>query len=69
MSKKFVIIDAMALAYKAYFAFIRNPLLSSKGEPTSATFGFITQILKVLEDFKPDYISIAFDSKEKTFRH
>lgn len=69
MSKKFVIIDAMALAYKAYFAFIRNPLLSSKGEPTSATFGFITQIIKVLEDFKPDYISIAFDSKEKTFRH
>lgn len=69
MSKKFVIIDAMALAYKAYFAFISRPLLSSKGEPTSATFGFITQILKVLEDFKPDYISIAFDSKEKTFRH
>ena len=69
MSKKFVIIDAMALAYKAYFAFISRPLLSSKGEPTSATFGFITQLLKVLEDFKPDYISIAFDSKEKTFRH
>jgi len=68
-NKKFVIIDAMALAYKAYFAFINRPLITSKGEPTSAVFGFINQILKVLEDHKPDYIACAFDSKEKTFRH
>ncbi len=68
-NKKFVIIDAMALAYKAYFAFINRPLSSSNGEPTSAVFGFITQLLKILEDTKPDYIAVAFDSKEKTFRH
>ncbi len=68
-NKKFVIIDAMALAYKAYFAFIKRPLSSSSGEPTSAVFGFITQLLKILEDTKPDYIAVAFDSKEKTFRH
>lgn len=68
-NKKFVIIDAMALAYKAYFAFINRPLSSSSGEPTSAVFGFITQLLKILEDTKPDYIAVAFDSKEKTFRH
>lgn len=68
-NKKFVIIDAMALAYKAYFAFINRPLVSSKGEPTSAVYGFINQILKVLEDHRPDYIACAFDSKEKTFRH
>lgn len=70
MKKKlFVIIDAMALAYKAYFAFISRPLSTKKGEPTSAVYGFLTQLLKVLEDHKPDYIAIAFDSKEKTFRH
>lgn len=68
-NKTFVIIDAMAMAYKAYFAFINRPLKTSKGEPTSAVYGFLTQILKVLEDHKPDYIAVAFDSKEKTFRH
>ena len=69
MSKKFVIIDAMALAYKAYFVFINRPLVTSKGEPTSAVFGFLNQLIKILEDTNPDYISVAFDSKEKTFRH
>ena len=68
-NKKFVIIDAMALAYKAYFAFISRPLVSKKGEPTSAVYGFVTQILKVIEEQKPDYMAVAFDSKEKTFRH
>ncbi|MCZ6702364.1 MAG: DNA polymerase I [Ignavibacteria bacterium] len=67
--KKFVIIDALAMAYKAYYAFINRPLITSKGEPTSAVYGFISQLLKVLEDHKPDYIAVAFDSKEKTFRH
>ncbi|MCX6150243.1 MAG: DNA polymerase I [Ignavibacteriales bacterium] len=69
MKKKFVIIDAMALAYKAYFAFITRPLKTTKGEPTSAVFGFINQLLKILETNKPDYIAVAFDSKGKTFRH
>lgn len=69
MSKKFVIIDAMALAYKAYFAFINRPLTTAKGEPTSAVFGFVSQLVKILEDTKPDYLAVAFDSKEKTFRH
>ncbi len=67
--KKLVLIDGMALIFKAYFAFIRNPLSSSKGEPTSAIYGFINQLLKIYEDTKPDYIGIALDSKEKTFRH
>lgn len=68
-NKKFVIIDAMALAYRAYFAFINRPLTNSKGEPTSAVYGFLNQLIKVLEDHKPDYLAVAFDSKEKTFRH
>ena len=67
--KTFVIVDAMAMAYRAYYAFINRPLLNKKGEPTSAVFGFVNQLLKVLEDHKPDYIAVATDSKEKTFRH
>jgi len=67
--KTFVIIDAMALAYKAYFAFINRPLKTKFGEPTSAVYGFINQIFKIIEDTNPDYIAVATDSKEKTFRH
>ncbi len=59
----------MSLAYKAYFAFINRPLTTRKGEPTSAVYGFLTQLFKIIEDTKPDYIAVAFDSKEKTFRH
>ena len=68
-NKTFVIIDAMALAYKAYFAFINRPLTTSKGKPVSAVYGFVTQVLKIIEDLRPDYIAVASDSKEKTFRH
>ncbi len=68
-SKRIVIIDAMALTYKAYFAFINRPLVTSKGEPTSAVYGFISQLVKIMEDNKPDYLAVAFDSKDKTFRH
>ncbi|MDP2301210.1 MAG: DNA polymerase I [Ignavibacteria bacterium] len=67
--KKLVLIDAMALAYKAYFAFSSRPLITKNGEPTSAVYGFITQLIKIIEDIKPDYIAVASDSKEKTFRH
>jgi DNA polymerase I len=68
-NRKFVIIDAMALAYKAYFAFINRPLVTTRGEPTSAVYGFLTQLIKILEDTRPDYMAVAFDSAEKTFRH
>jgi DNA polymerase-1 len=66
---KFVIIDALAMAYKAYFAFMNRPLATSTGEPTSAVYGFIAQLIRVIEQTKPDYLAVAFDSKEKTFRH
>lgn len=69
MNKKIIFIDAMALTYKAYFAFISRPLVTKKGEPTSAVFGFVNQIIKILEDIKPAYMFVGFDSKEKTFRH
>ncbi len=67
--KKIAAIDAMALAYKAYFAFISRPLRNSKGENTSAVYGFLAQLIRVIEDIRPDYLVVAFDSKEKTFRH
>ncbi|GAB4297185.1 MAG: DNA polymerase I [Ignavibacteriaceae bacterium] len=67
--KTFLIVDAMAMAYKAFYAFINRPLVNSKGEPTSAVYGFINQLIKVMEDHKPAYLAVAFDSKEKTFRH
>ncbi|MFA7228353.1 MAG: DNA polymerase I [Melioribacteraceae bacterium] len=69
LRKKFVIIDAMALAYKGYYAFISRPLTTASGEPTSAVFGFLNQLFKIIEDTKPDYLAVGFDSKEKTFRH
>jgi DNA polymerase-1 len=63
------LIDGSAVFYRAYFAFIRNPLINSKGENTSATFGFVNSVLKVLRDEDPDYFAVVFDTKEPTFRH
>jgi len=68
-SKRFFLIDGSALAYRSYFAFIRNPLINSKGVNTSAVFGFAQSLLKILKEYKPDYIAIVFDTKAPTFRH
>ena len=68
-AKKFVIIDALAMAYRAYFAFMNRPLVNSKGESTSAVYGFANQMIRVIEKTQPDLLAVAFDSKEKTFRH
>ena len=67
--KRLFLIDGSALAYRAYFAFIRNPLINSKGENTSAVFGFTNSVLKILRDEKPDYMAVVFDTKAPTFRH
>ena len=63
------LIDGSALFYRSYFAFIRNPLINSKGENTGAIFGFASSILKILIEEKPDYLAVVFDTKEPTFRH
>lgn len=63
------IIDGMAIAYRAHFALIRNPLVTSDGRHISATYGFLNALLKIVRDEDPDYLAVAFDSKEKTFRH
>ncbi len=69
MAKKLFLLDAMALIYRAYFSMIRTPLINSKGLNTSAIFGFINTLNKLLEDEKPDYIGVAFDTDKATFRH
>ncbi len=62
-------VDGSAVAYRSYFGFIRNPLINSRGENTGAVFGFINSLNKVIQDFKPEYIAVVFDTPEPTFRH
>ena len=66
---KLFLIDGSAIFYRSYFAFIRNPLINSKGENTSATFGFLNTLFKLIEDEQPEYLCVVFDTKEPTFRH
>jgi DNA polymerase I len=63
------LIDGTALAYRSYFAFIRNPLINSKGENTSAIYGFTRTLIDLLAQETPDYIAVAFDTPTATFRH
>jgi len=67
--KKLFLIDAYAIIYRAYYAFIRNPRMNSKGLNTSAIFGFINTLEDVLKREKPTHIAVAFDPHGKTFRH
>ena len=67
--KSIFLIDGHALVYRSFFAFIRNPLINKKGENTSATFGFVNSLLKIIKDEKPDYLAVVFDTPEPTFRH
>lgn len=67
--KKLFLLDAYAIIYRAYYAFIRNPRVNSKGLNTSAIFGFVNTLEDVLKREKPTHIAVAFDPKGKTFRH
>jgi len=69
LPEKLFLIDAMAMIYRAYFALISNPLINSKGKNTSAVFGFVNSLVKILEDEKPDHIAVCFDTAKPTFRH
>ena len=66
---KLFLIDAYALIYRAYFAFIKNPRINSKGFNTSPIMGFCNTLHEVLEKEKPTYIAVAFDPHGPTFRH
>jgi len=67
--KKLFLLDGYALIYRAYFAFIKNPRVNSKGLNTSAVFGFTNTLLEVIKKQKPSHIAVVFDTKHPTERH
>ena len=69
MKPKLYLIDGTALLYRAYFAFIRNPLINSRNENTSAIYGVVNSFLTLVDKMQAEYIAIAFDRKAPTFRH
>ena len=66
---KLFLLDAYALIYRAYYGFIKNPRINSKGENTSAILGFVNTLEDVLGRENPQYIGVAFDTSGPTFRH
>lgn len=67
--ERLFLLDGMALVYRAYFSFIARPLINSKGQNTGAIYGFVTTLMKILEDHRPDHVAVVFDTPEPTFRH
>ena len=69
MSKTLLLIDAYAMIFRAYYAFIRAPRMNSKGENTSAIFGFAVTLEDLLRKINPTHLAVAFDPAGGTFRH
>ena len=67
--QKLFLLDAYALIYRAYYALIRSPRMNSKGENTSAVYGFVNTLEEVLQKQAPTHIAVAFDPSGPTFRH
>ncbi len=68
-AKKLFLIDAMALIYRAYFALQKNPRINTKNINTGPILGFTNTLIDILQNQNPTHIIVAFDTKEKTFRH
>lgn len=68
-TKRLFLLDAYALIFRAYYAFIKNPRITSKGLNTSAIFGFLLALEEVLQKQKPTHIAVVFDTPTPTFRH
>lgn len=66
---KIILVDGHSIVYKTYFSMINNQLITTYGENVTILNGFIIKVLSIIEKFKPNYLGIIFDSKEKTFRH
>ena len=60
-SKKLFLLDAYALIYRGYYAFIKNPRINSKGTDTSAILGFMNSLLEIIRTQNPDFLAVAFD--------
>ena len=69
MEKKLFLIDGHALIFKMYYAFLRHPMINSKGADMSILFGFTKHILELIEKEQPTHLAIAFDPPGGTFRH
>ena len=67
--KTLLLIDAYAMIYRAYYAFIRAPRMNSRGENTSAIFGFVVTLEDLIKRIKPTHMAVAFDHAGPTFRH
>ncbi|HRR48459.1 MAG TPA: DNA polymerase I [Bacteroidales bacterium] len=67
--KKLYLIDGHALIFRSYYAFIRRPMINSKGVDTSILYGFTKTLLDLIIKEKPTHIAVAFDPPAKTFRH
>ena len=67
--KRLFLLDAYALIYRAYYAFMRMPRINSKGMNTSAIFGFVNTLEDVLTREKPSHLAVVFDPSGPTFRH
>ena len=66
--EKIFLLDAYALIYRSYYAFIRNPRFTSKGLNTSAMLGFTNTLVQLLDEEKPSHIGVVFDVSKPTFR-
>ena len=69
MQKKLFLLDAMALVFRAYYALIRNPRVTSKGKNTNAQFGFTNTLIELINNQKPSHMAVCFDTHAPTERH
>jgi DNA polymerase I len=69
MEKKLFLLDAMALIYRAYYALIRNPIITTRGKNTNAQFGFTNTLFDLISKEKPTHMAVAFDTLAPTERH
>jgi DNA polymerase I len=69
MNQKLFLLDALALVFRAYYALIRNPRLTSKGRNTNAQFGFTTTLVDLINNQKPTHMAVCFDTHAPTERH
>ena len=69
MQKKLFLLDAFALIFRAYYALIRNPRITSKGKNTNAQFGFTNTLFELINKEKPTHLAVCFDVSGKTERH
>ena len=69
MEKRLFLLDAFALIFRAYYALIRNPRITSKGKNTNAQFGFTNALVDLINKQKPSHMAICFDTAAPTERH